>query len=92
VLEGSLLETWGTRNGRRLRERRLGAGQSIAFGPDYVHDVINTSVEPAVSLHVYGPRLDAMTYYYLDDRTGRLLADRSELVEHAPESTPVTTP
>jgi hypothetical protein len=47
-----------------------------------VHDVVNVCPQPAVSLHVYGPRLDAMTYYRVDERSGRLVPDRTQRVDH----------
>ena len=33
------------------------------FAPGYLHEVVNTSLEPAVSLHVYFPGLTEMTPY-----------------------------
>ncbi|HEY1635206.1 MAG TPA: cysteine dioxygenase family protein [Acidimicrobiales bacterium] len=92
VLEGSLLETRGSRHGRGLRQRNLRAGESIAFGSDYVHDVINIAAEPAVSLHVYGPRLEAMTYYRINDQSGRLIPDRLERLEPIAAAMPLTGP
>jgi hypothetical protein len=92
VLEGSLLETRGSRHGRGLRQRDLRAGTSIAFGSDYVHDVINTATEPAVSLHVYGPRLEAMTYYRIDDQSRTLVPDRLERLEPIVTATPLIGP
>lgn len=41
---------------------QLSAGQSRAFGPNYVHQVRNEGVDPAVSIHVYQP-FRAMTRY-----------------------------
>ena len=35
-------------------------GEVRSFGPRYVHDVINTSVQPAVSVHAYSPPLTSM--------------------------------
>ena len=31
-----------------------------SFGPWYIHDVINASVQPAVSVHAYSPPLTSM--------------------------------
>ncbi|MFG2004068.1 cysteine dioxygenase [Spirillospora sp. NPDC048911] len=45
--------------------RQLTTGQTRAFGPDYVHDVRNTSTAPAVSVHVYSPPLSVMNRYDL---------------------------
>ena len=36
-----------------------------AFGPDYVHDVRNDTVEPAVSVHAYSPPLTSMRRFEL---------------------------
>ncbi|MEU8959962.1 cysteine dioxygenase family protein [Streptomyces sp. NPDC048518] len=40
--------------------RALGAGAQRVFAPGYVHEVVNDSLEPAVSLHVYYPGLTEM--------------------------------
>ena len=45
---------------------RVGEDESITFGADHVHDVVNLGDEPALSIHVYAPRLVSMTFY--DDR------------------------
>jgi quercetin dioxygenase-like cupin family protein len=70
VLSGRLAEAVVRgRGGRRLRlaEHDRHAGESVGFGPRYVHDVRNLSDEPAVSVHVYSAPLSAMTYYDLAD-------------------------
>ncbi|MFI6051021.1 cysteine dioxygenase [Streptomyces violascens] len=54
VLDGELTE----RTERGVRN--LGAGSQRVFAPGYVHDVVNDSLEPAVSLHVYYPGLTDM--------------------------------
>src|SRR3954452_2169221 len=41
----------------------LAAGRLRYFGPHYVHQVTHTAAEPAVSLHVYAPRLRLMNTY-----------------------------
>jgi predicted metal-dependent enzyme (double-stranded beta helix superfamily) len=46
---------------------RLGPGASRSFGPRYVHDVMNTSARPAVSVHAYSPPLAGMSRYELTD-------------------------
>jgi hypothetical protein len=38
----------------------LEAGAQKVFAPGYVHEVVNDSLEPAVSLHVYYPGLTKM--------------------------------
>ncbi|MFE6042196.1 cysteine dioxygenase [Streptomyces sp. NPDC056452] len=54
VLEGELTER--TERGTRT----LGAGAQRVFAPGYVHEVVNDSLEPAVSLHIYYPGLTDM--------------------------------
>jgi rhodanese-related sulfurtransferase/mannose-6-phosphate isomerase-like protein (cupin superfamily) len=56
-----------------LEEHRFGtparvidAGRPRAFGPDYAHDVRNTSPAPAISIHAYSPPLVEMNEYELD--------------------------
>ncbi|MFI1585890.1 cysteine dioxygenase [Embleya sp. NPDC020630] len=45
------------------RERVLAPGATRVFGPTYVHEVTNMGTEPAVSVHVYSPRLASMNLY-----------------------------
>ncbi|MFJ9681223.1 cysteine dioxygenase [Streptomyces sp. NPDC101194] len=54
VLEGRLTEH--TERGTRTLE----PGTQRVFAPGYVHEVVNDSLEPAVSLHVYYPGLTEM--------------------------------
>ncbi|MFI8522733.1 cysteine dioxygenase [Streptomyces sp. NPDC085481] len=54
VLEGELTER--TQRGAHA----LGSGAQRVFAPGYVHEVVNDSLEPAVSLHVYYPGLTEM--------------------------------
>ncbi|MFB7246232.1 cysteine dioxygenase [Streptomyces populi] len=54
VLDGALTER--TERGTRA----LGSGAQRVFAPGYVHEVVNDSLEPAVSLHVYYPGLTDM--------------------------------
>src|SRR4051794_13346390 len=60
--------------GPRETERDLPPGRVRYFGPHYVHQVTNRGAEPAVSLHVYAPRLTEMNTYRVGDdalvRTG----------------------
>jgi predicted metal-dependent enzyme (double-stranded beta helix superfamily) len=51
--------------GHRVRHRTISAGGVRSFGPQHVHDVINISGEPAVSVHAYSPPLTAMQRYNL---------------------------
>ncbi len=43
----------------------VSAGRVRAFGPEYIHDVRNTSEAVAVSVHAYSPPLKEMTRYDL---------------------------
>jgi len=47
------------------------AGEPRTFGPDYVHDVRNVSLAPAISIHAYSPPLTEMNEYEVDG--GRLI-------------------
>ncbi len=82
VAAGALVETTvhSSRPGPAvIGTRRLSVGQHRCFGPHYVHDLINDDEGPAVSVHVYGPRLTAMSYYGLT-ADGRLDRVRTEVV------------
>jgi rhodanese-related sulfurtransferase/mannose-6-phosphate isomerase-like protein (cupin superfamily) len=48
------------------RTRVIHPGKPRAFGPDYAHDVRNTSLAPAISIHAYSPPLTDMNEYELD--------------------------
>ncbi|MBV7669110.1 cysteine dioxygenase family protein [Streptomyces halstedii] len=54
VLEGELTEHTGRGT------RTLGAGAQRVFAPGYVHEVVNDSLDGAVSLHLYHPGLTDM--------------------------------
>ncbi|MGA4849249.1 cysteine dioxygenase [Streptomyces sp. G5(2025)] len=54
LLEGELTER--TEGGTRA----LATGAQRVFAPGYVHEVVNDSLEPAVSLHIYYPGLTEM--------------------------------
>ena len=62
VTEGELVEVLPRRGGAAV-ERTLAAGRLRHLGVGTVHDVVNRSVAPATSLHVYSPPLTTMTYY-----------------------------
>lgn len=55
--------------------RRMTAGTSWTMPRGHVHDIVNHAALPAVSVHVYAPRLTSMTHYRLDQ--GLLLAERT---------------
>jgi quercetin dioxygenase-like cupin family protein len=54
VLEGTLTEH--TRRGTRA----LGTGAQRVFAPGSAHEIVNDTLEPAISLHVYYPGLTGM--------------------------------
>jgi rhodanese-related sulfurtransferase len=66
---GAFMVATGFLEEQRPGEQAQGvsAGQSRAFGPDYAHDVRNTSLAPAVSIHAYSPPLDEMNEYAWED-------------------------
>ena len=53
--------------GRADIELHLGAGDSRQGGPGYIHRVRHEIGEPAVTIHVYSPRLDWVGQYRLGD-------------------------
>lgn len=61
VLQGELSER--ALGGTGETRRALSADDQRVFAPGYVHEVVNDSLEPAVSLHVYFPGLTEMTPY-----------------------------
>jgi hypothetical protein len=63
--------------------RRLHAGQSVAFGGDHVHAVVNRGVTGATSVHVYSPPLSSMSFYR-ESAGGGFEVDRVDQV-FAPE-------
>jgi rhodanese-related sulfurtransferase len=60
--------------------RVIPPGRPRAFGPDYAHDVRNTSLAPAISIHAYSPPLSEMNKYELD---GDQLVPRERASERA---------
>jgi hypothetical protein len=78
VVGGELVETTVVepRDGSvTTAARRMGAGQSWSMGRRHVHDIVNDGPVPAVSVHVYAPRLTSMTHYRLD--AGQLLPEET---------------
>jgi hypothetical protein len=60
VVAGALVETTvtGGPDGTVGTVRdTIPTGGSVKFGPGHVHDIVNLGPVPAVSVHVYGPRL-----------------------------------
>jgi hypothetical protein len=71
VVEGSLEEHYiGV--GATVARRSIVAGGGAAFGPSYVHDVVNVETTPATSVHAYSPPLESMTFYRRDGRDLRV--------------------
>jgi mannose-6-phosphate isomerase-like protein (cupin superfamily) len=74
VLTGSLVEhNW--LGGLQLAD--VGPGDARAHDAGHVHDLRNVGSGPALSLHAYAPRLDAMHRY-------RFLGDRISLIGAEP--------
>jgi predicted metal-dependent enzyme (double-stranded beta helix superfamily) len=65
VLAGELTEH-SVIDRRQLVAGTVAAGDGRRFGPRHVHQIVNNGDFPAISLHVYGPRLTTMTRYLLD--------------------------
>ncbi|MDH2389891.1 cysteine dioxygenase family protein [Streptomyces sp. HNM0663] len=60
VLEGELTER------SRATSRSLTAGSQRVFAPGYAHEVVNDSLDGAVSLHIYFPGLTEMPMHDAD--------------------------
>jgi hypothetical protein len=75
VLQGSLHEHFVSLDGT-LARRDLGAGDGAAFGPTYIHDVVNRCDEPATTVHAYSPPMSSMTFYRHEG--ARLVVERAE--------------
>lgn len=83
VVEGGLTESvWVARAGRLVHSERR-AGETVAFGNDYVHDVRNTAEPTAVSVHAYSPPLTRMGFYDVD---GDRLVRRAQAWTDDPET------
>jgi cysteine dioxygenase type I len=63
VARGSLVEDFGTVDRLGLRTRRHTEGDVVGFGADYLHNLVNVSTAPTVSIHAYSPPLSAMNFY-----------------------------
>ncbi|MEV6976705.1 cysteine dioxygenase family protein [Kitasatospora sp. NPDC093806] len=61
VVQGELVERSLTHAGEGARTLRPG-GQRV-FSSGYLHEVVNGSLEPAVSIHLYSPGLTEMNQY-----------------------------
>jgi len=73
VVQGELQE-WRPAAGRPApAATAFQAGRVRSFGPRHVHEVVNESTAPAVSIHAYSPPLAGMCRYELT-RSGLVLA------------------
>lgn len=61
VVSGTLLEQ--TLEGNRREFRTLIAGQGRSFDQNHIHQFANLRVAPALSVHIYAPRLTTTTRY-----------------------------
>lgn len=89
VLSGVLEETRVEANGDALckvtRRALLAHGVPTSFSWHEIHDVTNPGPAPALSLHVYSPRLTTMTFYEL--LGGKVVAcRREEVADDEPEA------
>ena len=78
VAGGELVETLVTEKvdgSVTTATRRMATGTAWTMASGHVHDIINDGSTPAISVHVYAPRLTSMTHYRLDD--GVLLTERT---------------
>jgi hypothetical protein len=63
VARGALVEDHAEAGARRLRTRSHRAGDSVAFGARYLHNLVNVETEPAITVHAYSRPLSTMNFY-----------------------------
>jgi hypothetical protein len=66
VLQGRLTEhrrSTSSPSPRTRVPRSLAPRSQRVFAPRYIHEIVNDTLEPAVSLHIYFPGLTEMTPY-----------------------------
>jgi hypothetical protein len=63
VVSGALSEAQWDPVTAQLTEHVFAAGDAVAFGTSYVHDVRNIRSTTAVSVHAYSPPLTHMNFY-----------------------------
>ena len=63
VVSGELSEARWDPVTAQLTEQVVAAGDAVAFGASYVHDVRNIRSTTAVSVHAYSPPLAHMNFY-----------------------------
>jgi predicted metal-dependent enzyme (double-stranded beta helix superfamily) len=73
VVQGELRERTPAAGRPRPVSAAFPAGRARSFGPRHVHEVVNESAAPAVSIHAYSPPLAGMRRYELT-RSGLVLA------------------
>lgn len=82
VIQGAVLEQ-RLRLGSSPSANTYRAGESFSFSSVDIHRVVHTEQLPAVTLHVYSPRLSGMGAYIVDGTDGTLsrhqLSDDEEL-------------
>jgi len=87
VVAGRLVETSVAQLGARLtlRARTVSAAtRPLWIGRNRVHDLTNRGPGPALSVHVYSPRLTSMTFFAMEG--GKLQVRRTEHLGWLPEA------
>jgi mannose-6-phosphate isomerase-like protein (cupin superfamily) len=82
VVQGHLTEVRADPSGL-LTAVDVRAGDASWVAPGVVHDVVNRSAEPAVSIHAYAPRLTRMTFWR---RAGGTLVPGRTVLTDQPEA------
>jgi predicted metal-dependent enzyme (double-stranded beta helix superfamily) len=80
VVSGAILEETVVTNryDTEVRSDIVAAGHGRRFGGHHVHRMTNTGRSPAVSIHVYGPKLETMNRYEMaGDRLRHVATDRA---------------
>lgn len=63
VARGAVFEDYGDIRGSRLRTREHTVGANVGFGTEYLHNIVNVSATPAVTVHAYSLPLRLMNFY-----------------------------
>ena len=86
VVDGALREGVVDQRDGQFRRRDLRAGRTVTVPPHQAHEVRNLGPVDAVSVHVYSPPLEAMTFF--DPADGTLQPKKTERYEPVPAGDP----
>lgn len=84
VASGTLVElSLGSVHGEPKTNTKSIPGHHLSFGRGHIHDFVNHGPDPALSVHVYTPALQAMTYFDWADEHDLVAVRTDEYFEGA---------